>query len=209
MKFYSQCGEDKILYEKYFKDKKNGVFLELGAMDGVIYSNTKFFEDTLGWSGVLIEPHPQMFRTLQQNRPNSKCYNCAISSRSGTVDMVINPHVPAVSTIDYTTSEQFMNVWHKNSYKVTVQTNTLSAVLKHAGVDHIDFFSLDVEGHEYDVLQSMDWSIPVHVLLVETLGLPNDDKVRKLLSENGFVYDGKCAHNEVWVHSSYHNESLQ
>lgn len=207
--FYSQCGEDKIIYEKYFKYNRNGIFLELGAMDGIIYSNTKFFEDTLGWSGVLIEPHPEMFKTLQHNRPNSKCYHSAVSSSVGVVNMNINPYVPAVSSVDYTTDEHFKKVWHKNSYKISVQANKLSDILKHANVSRIDFFSLDVEGHEYDVLLSMDWSIPVRVILVETLDISNnDDKVRRFLTEKGFIFDGKCAHNEVWINPNY-NESLQ
>jgi FkbM family methyltransferase len=199
MTFYSQCGEDKIIFEKYFKDKRNGIFLELGAMDGVIYSNTKFFEDALDWTGVLIEPHPDMFKDLQTNRPNSKCYNYAVSSHVGIVNMIINPYVPAVSTIDYTANDSFLKNWHLNSYKINVRSTPLSDILHHAGVTHIDFFSLDVEGHEYDVLQSMDWSIPVGVILVETLGIGGDDDVRKILTEKGYVFDGKCAHNELWV----------
>lgn len=206
--FYSQCGEDKIVYEKYFKGKKNGIFLELGAMDGIIYSNTKFFEDTLGWSGVLIEPHSEMFKTLQHNRSRSKCYQSAVSSDIGVVNMNINPHHPAVSSVDYTTDEHFKNVWHKNSYKISVQANKLSNILKHANVSCIDFFSLDVEGHEYDVLLSMDWTIPVHVILVETLDISDNDKVRQLLREKGFIFDGNCAHNELWINPNY-NESLQ
>jgi hypothetical protein len=35
-----------------------GTFVELGALDGVLFSNTKFYEDTLGWTGVLIEAQP-------------------------------------------------------------------------------------------------------------------------------------------------------
>jgi hypothetical protein len=45
MNYYSQCGEDEYIYNNYFKNKKNGKYIELGALDGVLYSNTKFFED--------------------------------------------------------------------------------------------------------------------------------------------------------------------
>ncbi len=167
MTFYSQSGEDVYIYERYFKDKKNGVFLELGAMNGVIYSNTKFFEDTLHWSGVLIEPHPGMFRTLQSNRPGSKCYNCAVSDEQADITMLINPYVPAVSSIENTAYGPFIygrkKGWHEHSYKINVKTRRLGDILKDAKVTHIDFFSLDVEGHEYEVLKTMDWSIPIHV----------------------------------------------
>ena len=69
--YYSQVQEDIFLNENIFKNKKNGVYIELGALDGVLYSNTKFFEDSLNWKGILIEPHPEKFKLLQQNRPNN------------------------------------------------------------------------------------------------------------------------------------------
>ena len=50
-KYYSQCNEDIYLNEKIFKNKKKGTYIELGALDGILYSNTKFFEDTLNWTG--------------------------------------------------------------------------------------------------------------------------------------------------------------
>lgn len=207
MNFYSQLGEDKYIYEKYFKDKHTGVFLELGAMDGVVYSNTKFFEDTLHWSGVLIEPHPGMFRTLQANRPSSKCYNCAVSNEDADITMLVNPYCPAVSSIEKTAYGAFVygkKGWHEHSYKINVKTRRLVDILNDAGVTHIDFFSLDVEGHEYEVLKTMNWSIPVHVLLIETFDDdPNKENIRSFLTDKGFVYDGKCAHNEIWVNRTY------
>ena len=207
MAFYSQCGEDKVVYEKYFKSKRGGVFLELGAMDGIVYSNTKFFEDNCGWRGVLIEPQPCTFRTLQANRPNSKCYNCAISSEETDITMLVNPRCPAVTSVENTAYGSFLYGkpgWHESSYKITVKTRKLADVLKDAGVRYIDFFSLDVEGHEYEVLKSMDWCIPVHVLLIESFDTdPNKENIRSLLTDKGFVNDGKCAHNELWVNPNY------
>lgn len=59
--YYSQAGEDEFLNKNYFKNKRGGTYIELGALDGVLYSNTKFFQDHLDWSGILIEPHPFKF----------------------------------------------------------------------------------------------------------------------------------------------------
>ena len=64
--YYSQSGEDKIMYEKFLNKIQNGVFLEMGACDGVLYSNTLFLEKTCGWTGILIEPHPNQFEKLKK-----------------------------------------------------------------------------------------------------------------------------------------------
>ena len=87
MKFYSQYNQDKWLYETYFKDKKNGVFLEIGADDGIDKSNTKFFEDTLNWTGMCIEPSPDRFKLLELNR-QCVCENVAISNTVGSVEFL-------------------------------------------------------------------------------------------------------------------------
>ena len=49
MEFYSQYGQDKFLFENFFKEKNNGFYLDIGAHDGITLSNTYFFEK-LGWA---------------------------------------------------------------------------------------------------------------------------------------------------------------
>jgi len=44
MKYYSQVKQDEFLHKKVFKNFKQGIFLDLGAFDGVTFSNTYFFE---------------------------------------------------------------------------------------------------------------------------------------------------------------------
>ena len=77
--YYSQAKEDQYLNDNYFKDKKNGKYIELGAMDGDMYSNTKYYEIQHNWSGILIEPHPIKFQVLKENRPNNFLFNDLIS----------------------------------------------------------------------------------------------------------------------------------
>ena len=55
--FFSQYKQDEYVYNNYFKDKKDGFFLEIGADDGIRFSNCAFFEKTLGWNGIAIERH--------------------------------------------------------------------------------------------------------------------------------------------------------
>jgi FkbM family methyltransferase len=199
--FYGQCGEDQIVYEKYFANKRNGIFLEMGALDGVTYSNTKFFEDTLGWSGVLIEPIPKNYEACRRSRPRSLVYNCIVSTNPEPAEIYVNGAVSSVK--DYTT-EQFYNGWHKdkNIETILVPSRRLDDILHGAGIHAIDFWSLDVEGSEYEVLKTMDWDIPVRVLCMEVSGgdyTDMNEACRDLLRQHGFVFDGPAAHNELWV----------
>lgn len=202
MIFYSQQKEDEILFEKYL-NYKNGIFIELGAMDGIQYSNTYFFESELGWSGILIEPSHE-FNNLIRNRPKSYCYNVAISEKNGNVEFIGDG---ALGGIKESMSEGHIHGWgiNKNSYKI-VKSRTLKSILNEVSkinqnFNRVDFFSLDVEGGELEVLKSYDWSIPTYIILIEMTkyDLDKNQKCREVMSMNGFEFDMLIGCNEVWI----------
>ncbi|KAK2138671.1 hypothetical protein LSH36_2596g00002 [Paralvinella palmiformis] len=75
-KYYSQSQEDQALFLNYFNSPPicGGTYVEIGALDGIKYSNTKFFEDNLGWGGVLIEAQPENAKKLRRNRSSANNY---------------------------------------------------------------------------------------------------------------------------------------
>jgi FkbM family methyltransferase len=199
-KYYSQQHEDAVLYQTFFEFQKNGTYLEMGALDGLTYSNTKFFEETLGWSGTLIEASPPSFQKLKQNRPNNRLFHNAVCSErklisfsgsnaaAGIKELMGNEHIKA---------NQFGSAIH------TVQCERLSTLL--SGVESIDLWSLDVEGAEYDVLLSMDWNIPVRVIIIERNA--NDLAIEQLLLNKGFKYVREQRGNRVWVNPTFESKS--
>jgi FkbM family methyltransferase len=207
--YYSQSQEDIFLNECIFKNKRNGTYIELGALDGVLWSNTKFFEDSLGWTGILIEPHPDKFKLLQINRPNNflfndlvSCYTQPLEYRyffdihagvSGATKTLSKHHID-----NYFDTESTKNL---QQYKTIIQPKTLSEIIKNTNLTHIDLLSLDVEGHEYEVLQSWDFSIPIDIILIETLGVEpeKDEKCRNYLINNNYVFITSYKHNEIYA----------
>ena len=193
----------------FFKDKRNGTYIELGALDGVLYSNTKFFQDYLGWKGILIEPHPDKFRLLRANRPQDFLFNDVVSNITEKINFryFVEQHA-ACSGIENTLSKHHFDAYYDNPTKrhlpqrnIYLKPKTLTEIVKQTGVTHVDFLSLDVEGHEYEVLQSWDFSIPIDLILIETLGVqPDRDAMcRDLLIGNGYKFHSKHRHNEVYV----------
>jgi len=199
--FYGQMGEDKHIHFKYFPTLRGGTFLEMGALDGVKYSNTKFFEDSMGWSGVLIEPIPSAFELLRINRPRSKSYNLAVSKTEGFLEIYNHG---AVSSLKENTTKEFFEGWHKNNNIeiIKVPSKRLDIVLHDSGIKRIDFWSLDVEGSEFEALQTMDWTIPVYLICIEKQG---DRKALcdSILRSNGFIFTEELAHNEVWINPAH------
>jgi FkbM family methyltransferase len=78
----AQNKEDLVLI-RYFDGKHNGVFVDVGAHDGVQFSNTYLLEKHYGWSGVCIEPNPDSFKKLVENRPRSECVQMAVVNHYG------------------------------------------------------------------------------------------------------------------------------
>ena len=74
----SQSGEELLAYKRYFYGLTGGVYLEMGALNGVLFSNTRALEEHAGWRGLLIEASPDSYRRLEHNRPGSITVNAAI-----------------------------------------------------------------------------------------------------------------------------------
>lgn len=209
--YYSQCQEDLFLNDNIFKNKSQGVYIELGALDGVTYSNTKFFEDSLNWKGILIEPHPEKFKLLQQNRPGNLLFNNLVSCHKEPLEYryFVN-NLSAVSGVQNTLSQHHFdtyfesnNEWIKTltQNKILIKPVSLSEIIRSTNYEHIDLLSLDVEGHEYEVLKSWDFSIPIDIILIETLGVqPDKDELcRKILLNNNYKFITKYKHNEIYA----------
>jgi FkbM family methyltransferase len=208
--YYSQCLEDKFLNDNYFKNKQNGTYIELGALDGIRFSNTKFFEDTLNWKGILIEPHPLMFKSLSINRPNNFLFNELISDSKEELEFKYFEGLTyaAVSGVENSLSQHHYDTYFNNERTKTetqktviIKPKTLAEIILNTNLKHIDFLSLDVEGHEFEVLNSYDFSVPIDIILIEMLGVQKDkdEKCRNLLISKNYVFLSKCAHNEIWV----------
>jgi len=210
--FYGLYGEDRHLYENYFKDKTNGVFCELGAVDGVNSSNTKYFEDYMGWTGFLIEPDPLSYAKLEENRPNSIGFNYAISSQETELDMLISPGVRGISSMTNMVSKGQVDKWHKTSVTKKVKATPIRNLITPENCTHLDLFCIDVEGSEYEVLKTFNWDIPVHYILIEFLDhFPEykvrNDMCREFLKEKGFKFLEEVGmYDSLYVNPNYSSQ---
>lgn len=199
--FYSQAREDREVYQTFFENPKvrNGFFVELGAFDGLNLSNTKFFEDYLGWTGLLIEPTPDQFAKLTRNRPRCILVHAAVSSTKGEVTFLGKGGTAGM--VD-TMSNTFIQQEHadKGEKPYKVPSMPFRDILHANGVKKIDFLSLDVEGAEFEVLNTHDWNIPVRVFAVELDGHnpSKDQKCRDILAKNGYKHIKTVDVSELW-----------
>ena len=202
--YYGQDEEDRYAHETFFSGLQSGTYLELGAFDGIHLSNTLFFAER-GWRGVLIEPSTQLFQSLAVNRPDDIRLHAAICADNTQVHFVEGRETGGIYEF---MAPKFVAQWHPN-VKVdelpTVLCMPLSTVLASSGLHHINFFSLDVENAELEVLKTVDFSlVRFDVIVVEAdASSPVKDKaVKQLLADNQYHYHGHIIRNDWFVHTS-------
>ena len=159
----SQLGQDLWVLE-WFSYKRGGFFVEFGATDGVLLSNTFLLEKEFGWNGLLAEPNPKFFEKLRTNRSQICSDECISASTGDTVDFVLADEYGGIK--DFST-----NGMHKEKVKdyenqgKVIQKDTISLndfLLKHNAPENIDYLSIDTEGSEYSILKSFPfekWNI--------------------------------------------------
>lgn len=208
----AQDGEDAYAFENFFYNVWGGTYLEIGGLDGVQFSNTRWFHRIAGWRGILVEGSPTEFAKLVTNRPHDVRVNAALCGERRTVHYIEHASVPAVNGIVEFMSDAFKKEWHPNIDLAKTKPLTclpLSEVLSHLGVTHVDFFSLDVEGGELGVLQSLDFArVTFNVLVVEyAMKLEDVDAIRHLLEKAGYEYVGALVRNHWYTRRGWRGAS--
>ena len=84
MKYQSDILIDKFINEIIFKNKKDGFFVEIGSLDGIIFSNSYIFEKYLNWNGICVEPDKRWHEEITNNRKCNLSFN-AISDNSNKI----------------------------------------------------------------------------------------------------------------------------
>lgn len=205
--FHGQDREDEYALKNFFRGKNTGTYLEMGALDGVRYSNTMYYQQ-VGWKGVLIEPNTAMYSLLKQNRPLDVCINLAVCDHPQPVHFIGGAELGGIWEF---MSEPYKQQWYSNVTPEDilntpiVTCQPLHSVLRKLDVQHIDFFSLDVEGAELEVLQTFPFDFTsLGVVVIEAQGRDpgKDDAVRKIMTDHGLTLHAHVERNDWFVNSS-------
>lgn len=152
--FYSQCGEDKWIFEN-LPLPENGVFLDIGAGDYKDKSNTYAFEKYLGWKGIAVDLYLDRAKDYIENRPSTKYWVGAVvpdEYPTKTVEMYIPPILNGELNRTIKPSVQ-----EYEKYSCTIAASEANEVygFAYSMGNNIDLLSIDVEGTEGEILSSI------------------------------------------------------
>ncbi|WP_167527580.1 FkbM family methyltransferase [Desulfosarcina alkanivorans] len=191
--FTAQYGEEVVLW-RYFKNKKRGFLVDIGAADGVRYSNSRYLIKYYDWRGILVEPHPEFVKRLAllyDDQPDISICPYAIAEKEEIRPFFMygkDKHAQ-VSTL----SENFRDraiARHGDKYlpPIKIQTKPIRNVLQELNSPReIDFMSVDCEGTDMQVLRSMDWE-NYRVKLVCVEHSMERDGLTQFMQQKGFAF---------------------
>src|SRR5262245_28840050 len=148
-------------------DLQNGFYFEAGANNGILQSNTFYFERSRGWRGILVEPIPQRFFDCVVNRPNSivewgalvppdwkQPYVELTYCNLMTVTKGSWPSAEAEAA-HIASGRQFIP--NEQVYDFRARPWTITALLNKHRITKVDFMSIDLEGFELQALKGLDF----------------------------------------------------
>lgn len=186
---------------------RDGFYVELGAHDGALASNTYYFELNKGWKGVLIEPSPNLFLSCNSRRGLNNFVFCnACVPFDFKEDFVQMKYLSSMTIsdgleLDLGDYNEFIERGDKGlidgecSFVFGAKSATLTSLLDESNAPSlIDFISLDVEGAELDVLKGLDFGkYNFKYMVVECRDVK---RLTNYLSNYGYGLEEKMTHHD-------------
>jgi FkbM family methyltransferase len=204
---YSQDNQDYIVYENFFKGKKDGFFCDIGGNHPLKINNTLYFEE-LGWNGIVFEPLPHM-ATLWAEHRKAKLYPFALSDSEGIVAFtVVKDSTGWEDMLSFVKDTRDVDYGYETE-EIQVKTKIFKEVIEKENIKVIDYLSLDVEGHELNVLKGIDFDkVRINVLTIENNSpksvLYGDDNIRKIMFKNNYKLWGRMMGlDDIYIHEEF------
>jgi FkbM family methyltransferase len=175
-----------VLFE--LSGKRDGFFVEFGATNGLVNSNSWLLENDYGWRGILAEPNPVWHEALRANR------HCVIETRcvyrtSGETLQFLSPDDPELSGLSQSAGHDHYATRRAAGETFDVTTVSLNDLLEaHNAPELIDYMSVDTEGSELDILEAFDFARRrVTLFSIEHNHTANEARIDALMADRGYV----------------------
>ena len=147
-------NEDTAILD-YFKDKKNGFYVDVGCYHPIHRNNTYLLHKK-NWNGINIDTSQFSIDLFDYMRPKDLNYHCAISNKNEIIKLFYQKELSQIST---TEKGQAESVFQGNIKEKDIQDFTLDEILSKDKYNNskIDLLDVDVEGADLKVLKGLSF----------------------------------------------------
>jgi hypothetical protein len=205
LKNSSQFGEDKFILDLFDKDYR-GKYLDLGCYHPTRHSNTHILYQS-GWTGINIDLNPLTIELFNFMRPKDINYNIGISNSEEEKELYFINEFNTQNTLDKNQLnflKNHHNVKDREILKTKLKTKKLETILLDNNFHNIDFFNIDIEGHELEVIESIDFDkfkfkyICIEMIQHNEISVNRSKKIKDILNNNDFIIVKKFEFNYIY-----------
>lgn len=181
---FSQFNQDYYLYTRHFIHlKRPGVYVDLATNEPYLYSNTYFLDKCLGWEGLCVEANVAYYSDILRRRSCKLIPTCASSADGARIRFVARGATSGIMDDSYVFTGK---VNQSTALTYSIKCVSVKYALSIHGITEIDYFSLDVEGHELEVLKGIDFDTTViKVMTVE--GNNKNSEIDEFMKARGYI----------------------
>ena len=201
----SQFQEDKFILQN-FPENFKGSYLDIGCFHPTRHNNTYSLYKK-GWKGINIDMNPLSIELFNFFRSRDINLNLAISNDNSEKTVYFLGDLNTQNTLDYNQLnflKDHHNIKKEDILEKKIQTQDINSVLEKFNLKKIDFMNLDVEGHEIEILSTIDFKkIIINFLCVEMINHNEDSvekgkKIHSYLTENEYELVKKYDFNYIY-----------
>ena len=197
LKSFSQ-GDEDIIIDNLLGRNEKGFYVDVGAYDPMRFNNTERFY-IRGWKGISIEPDPIKINKFNKLRPRDINLNVGVANKNG--ELIFFRFDPqTLSTFSKKAAKSNQKLGFNLTEKVKIKVYKLRKILEENYLGkQIDFFSIDTEGYDIEVLKRNNWKkFKPKVICIEE----QDYKIEKFLSKLGYKKVSQTEVNSIFLYSS-------
>lgn len=207
--FYSQLGQDAIIFSEFFqfitKSAFPKIFIDIGCNHPLIHSNSYFFENNQSYKVLAIDALEEMRDLWDNKRPNAEFVQCAVGEVCGEVNFnVLSESVDALMFSSVSEASNKGKAYASKNRKVKV--HRLEEILKDRGIKKAGIVSIDIEGYELSALRGIDFNLfKAYIYVIENNNSNNGlgcNELRDFMISNGYIFFARIwGLDDIFVHS--------
>jgi FkbM family methyltransferase len=207
---YSQDNQDYIVNKYFFRGKKDGFYCDVGGNHPLYINNTRFFEEN-GWKGIVFEPLPYMQEIWKKYRA-AKFFPYGASNEDAEATLTVVKNTTGWEDMLSFVADTRSSDYGYETENISIQLRQLKNIFLEEHIEKIDYMSIDVEGHEFNVIKGIDFSsVIIDVLTIEnnSNSFYGDDSIRLYLLEEGYVFWGRIEGlDDIFVRQEFLKSTL-
>ena len=206
----SQFGEEKFILS-FFDKKYKGKFLDIGCFHPTRHNNTyQMYKN--GWNGINIDLNPLTIDLFNFARKKDININAAISDNEENKTLYFLDELNTQNTLEsnhLSFLKNHHNIKEEEISKKKIRTRRLDKILDNYNFNDIDFMNIDVEGHELNILNSIDFfKYKIKFICIEMIDHNNhakviNEKLNAILERNSYVLEKKIDINFIFRKIDY------